>query len=236
MRGFSRVTLAILLSAMVVYLCSCTGGGTVDSTDPILPSPEIKEGSVDPINRIITITKDDITVIVQHWSKYRLNRKYTTVDMRSPFYYLETWEEGFRSDVYHVTIKNDTPRKLIVLFDETMVKDERDYIYKPQTFDELKYRYVTKKHMDLKTKRGLVIARQIILSEVLGPKAEIPAGETVEGFLPFNVPSSQATKVNLTIAMEKEPETATGSYEPIEFQFAYIQDLILRAKQPATKR
>jgi hypothetical protein len=209
----------------------------VDSTDPIIPSPEIKEGTVDPMSRAITITKDDITVISDHWSKRRLNRKYTTVDMRSPFYYLETWDQGFTSEVFHLTITNNTSQKVIVLFKEITLEDERDYVYRVVTdMNDFKYKFATKQMMDLRTKRGLQIAPQIILSEKLGQRAEILPGETVDGFIPFTTPSTQAEKMSFNVVLEKEPESATATYEKVIFRFDYKQDLILLKRQPATKR
>ncbi len=237
MLRFSYVALFIALSAAVVFLCSCAGGGVVDPTDPIIPSPEIKEGVVDPLSRAITITKAGLTVTVEHWSRTRLNRKYTTVDMRSPFYYLETWEQSFQNEAFHVTIKNDTPRNVIVVFKDCTLEDEREYTYRPITsMEDFRYKFVMKKLMDLRTKRGMEIAPQIILSEVLGESDTVPPGQTVSGFIPFNTPSTQAAKVWLTLVLEKEPEAATASYQKVTFRFDYIQDLVLFVRQPAIKR
>lgn len=238
MRKVSRIALIIALSVVAVYLCSCAtiGGGIVDVNDPIIPSPELRAGVVDPETKAITITKDNITIIVEHWSKYRLDRKYTTIDMRSPFFYLETWPQSFQSDVFHITIKNDTPRSLIFDFKESILEDDREYVYRPSGIDDFKYKFITKKYMDLKTKKGLELAPRIMLSGVLGKKREIKTGKTAAGFLPFTVPSPQATKVFLTLVMEKAPETATGSYEQIKFNFDYIQDLVLRSQQATTRR
>jgi len=233
MRKFSYITLPIALLAMVVYLCSCAvgGGGIVDPSDPLTPSPEIKEGTVDPSTRAITISKEDITVTSEHWSKKRVDRKYSTVDMRSPFFYLETWAQSFQTDVFHVTITNNSPREVLVVFKETTIEDEREYLYKPTQMDFFTYKFRTKKMMDLKTKRGLEEARYIVLSEVIGPKRAIAPGQTVSGFIPFTVPSTQAHKVWLTLTLEKEPDLATKSYERIQFRFDYVQDLVLRARQ-----
>ena len=91
MRKFFYFALTIVLLGVSIYLNSCAAGGAIDLTDPITPLPEIKEGVVDPQTRAITIAKEGITVTTEHWSRTRLNRKYSTIDMRSPFYYLETW-------------------------------------------------------------------------------------------------------------------------------------------------
>ena len=120
---------------------------------------------------------------------------------------------------------------------EITLQDERDYVYRVVTdMNDFKYKFATKQMMDLRTKRGLQIAPQIILSEKLGERAEIQAGETVDGFIPFTTPSTQAEKMWLNIVVEKEPETATASYEKVTFRFDYIQDLVLLKRQPATKR
>lgn len=237
MRKFLNIALSAILLVMAVYLCSCSGG-VVDPTDPILPAPKQQEEAVvDPILRTIAVTKEGVTVTVQHWSKTRLNRKYTTVDMRSPFYYQVSWEQSFQTEVFHVTIKNDNPTKLVVLFRETIMKDERDYVYRPITrLEDLKYKFMMKQMMDLRTKRGLDIAKELILSEVVGPNAEVPAGATVQGFIPYTTPSSQAEKIWLTILMDKEPESATASYERLTFNFDFIQDLNLLTRQPPDKR
>jgi hypothetical protein len=236
MRKFSGVVLALALLVVVIYLGSCVGGGMMDPTDPILPSPELKEGVVDPGTRGITITKDNISVTMEHWSRTRLNRKYTTVDMRSPFYYLETWEQTFRTEVFHVTVQNDTPRGVVFDFNEATLSDEREYVYKPVEDDFYKYKFFTKKMMDLKTKNGMELLPHLMLENALAQGNTVPAGERRAGFIAFTAPSSQAEKVWVTLVLEKEPEVSTAAYEPVEFEFDYIQDLVLRARQPPVKR
>ena len=237
MRKVSYVALTAALLAVIIYLCSCaSGGGVIDTTDPILPSPEIKEGVVDPDTRAITITKDNVSLTMEHWSKTRLNRKYTTVDMRSPFYFLESWDQALRTEAFYLTIKNDTPRKVIVTFKESICEDDREYKYKPLEINDFKYKFTIRKMLDLKTKRGLELARRILLNEVLGPKREVPAGKSRSGFLAYPAPSTGAEKVWVTVVLEKEPELATGAYERAEFRFDYIQDRVLRAREPATQR
>jgi hypothetical protein len=236
MRKFSSVVLALALLVVVMHLGSCIGGGLMDPTDPILPSPELKEGVVDPNTRAITITKEGISVTLEHWSRTRLNRKYTTVDMRSPFYYLETWEQTFQTEVFHVTIKNDTPRNVLFNIKEATLSDEREYVFKPVERDFYRYKFFTKKMMDLKTKNGMEMLPQIMLENALDKGNAVPPGKTRAGFIAFTAPSSQAEKVWVRLVLEKEPEVATAAYEPVEFRFDYIQDLVLRAKQPAIKR
>ena len=236
MRRFSYITLSTALLVAVIYLCSCSGG-IIDPTDPILPAPEQDEGVVDPETRTITVTKEGLTVAIQHWSKTKLNRKYTTVDMRSPFYYQETWEQSYQAEVFHVTITNNTPVGAAVIFKDSIMEDEREYIYTPTVrLADLKDRFARKQLMDLRTKRGLEKAREILLSEVLGPKHTVPAGKTVAGFLPYPTPSRQAEKIWLTIVLEKEPSTATAAYEKERFRFNFIQDLVLHKRQPGVRR
>lgn len=237
MRRFSYVALVAALLAVAIYLCSCvSSGGIADTTDPIIPSPELTEGVVDPISRAITITRDNVTVMMEHWSKTRLNRKYTTVDMRSPFYFLESWDQALRTEAFHVTIKNDTPRSLIVNLKETICEDDREYTYKSLGVKDFRYKFTIRKMLDLKTKKGLELAYRIMLSGVIGQKREVPAGESRAGFLAYPAPSTGATKVWVTVVLEKEPELATSNYERVEFRFDYIQDPVLRAREPATKR
>jgi hypothetical protein len=236
MRKFSSVVSVLALLAVVIYLGSCVGGGLMDPTDPILPSPELKEGVVDPSTRGITITKEGISVTMQHWSRTRLNRKYTTVDMRSPFYYLETWEQTFQTEVFHVTIKNDTPRSVLFNIKEATLSDEREYVFKPVERDFYRYKFFTKKMMDLKTKNGMEILPHLMLENALDKGNTVPAGETRSGFIAFTAPSSKATKVWVQMVLEKEPEVSTAAYEPVEYKFDYIQDLVLRARQPPVKR
>ena len=90
--------------------------------------------------------------------------------------------------------------------------------------------------MDLRTKEGLRKAPQIMLSGILGPKKQIPAGRTVSGFLLFNTPATKASKIWLDVVLEREPELETAAYEKVKFHFEYIQDPILLKRQPATKR
>jgi hypothetical protein len=238
MRKLSYPILTLMLSAMIIYLCSCaSGGGSIDLVkDPIKPSPELKEGTVNPSTNTITITKDNITIMVEHWSRAKLDRKFTTADRRSPFFYLDTWSQSAQSEVFYVTIKNDTPRGVVVNFKETTLNDERQYQYTPTTYDEIRAKFVSKSYMDLRTKQGLETARTVLLSEVLGPSRLITVGKTAEGFVPFFTPSAQAEKVWLIITLEKEPETKTGLYEKVIYRFDFKQDLMLRKSQPPAKR
>ena len=235
MRKFSYIAIAIALPALALVLCSCTGGGLL-TNDPLKPDTNLTEGTVDPATNIITLTKSGITVIVEHWSKDRLDRKYTTVDMRSPFFFVESWEQSYQSEVFHITIKNDTTKKVNVLFKETILEDEREYIYHPMLLDFIKYKFQVQKMMDLKTKNGLDRVYELMLTEMLGKSGAIKPGQTVAGFLPFTIPSTRAETVWLTLAMEKEPEIVTRSYEQISFRFDYVQDLVLRSRLKTTRR
>ncbi|MEK7395609.1 MAG: hypothetical protein AAB116_01615 [Candidatus Poribacteria bacterium] len=238
MRKLSYFALNLMLLAMAIYLCSCasSGGGVDVKNDPIKPAAELKEGTVDPSSNSITITKEGISITVEHWSRARLDRKFTTASQRSPFFFLETWPQSMQSDVFHIMIKNDTAKGVLVNFKETKLYDERNYEYIVITHEELRYKFVSKSYMDLKTKNGLDQARQTLLTEVLGPNRLIPAGKMVEGYTPFFTPSSQAEKVWLIFVTEKEPESATANYQRVDFRFDYKQDLVLRKTQPPTKR
>jgi len=230
--------MSLMLAAMAIYVCSCSTGGTSIEikNDPIKPLPELKEGTVDPVNNAITISKDGITVIAEHWSRARLDRKYTTADMRSPFFYLETWDPSKQSEVFHVTIKNETPKWVVLDEDNTKLYDDRKYQYNITPLETLRYKFVAKQYMDLKTKNGLEIAPQILLLEKLGPKKLISANTTVDGFLPYYTPSTIAEKVWLIVTLEKEPVSQTAVAEKVNFRFDYSQDLTLRKTQPPTKR
>ncbi len=237
MRKFLYIVLSIALLAMVMHLCSCVGGGVYDPTDPIIPAPEVTEGTVDPITKIITITKADITVVSDHWSRTRLNRKYTVVDTRSPFYYLEVWEQAYKSEVFHVTITNNTPRNIVLSLKESTMEDEREYVYNTITaIEDVKYRFVSKRLMDLRTKKGLQLFPQIMLNNKLYAGNTIPPGQTIAGFLLYTTPSTIAEKVWLNVVLEKEPESRTAAYEKVNFRFAYIQDRLLLKRQPTIKR
>jgi len=239
MRRLLYFAMSLMLCAMAMYLCACasTGGVSIDvKKDPIKPASDLnKDATVNPSTNAITFTKEGITVTVEHWSRARLDNKFTTASQRSPFYYLDTWPQSMQSDVYHVSIKNDTTRGVVMNFKETKLYDERQYEYIPTTIEELSYRFKTKSLMDLKTKNGMELAPQILLQSRLGPKSRISAGETLEGFIPFFTPSSQAEKVWLIIVLEKEPETSTAAYQKVPFRFDYKQDLVLRKTQPITK-
>lgn len=219
-----------------IYSCASSGGGVDIKNDPIKPLPEIKEGTIDPTNNAITISREGVTVTVEHWSRARLDRKYTTAGTRSPFFYLETWPQSLQSEVFHVTIKNETPRSITLLVKETTFNDERKYVYTPVSLEDIRYKFTQKQYMDLKTKNGLDLATQILLLEKLGPSATIPAGKEIDGFLSFFPPSSQAEKVWLIITLEREPETPTAIPKKDVFRFDFKQDLVLRKTQPPTKR
>ncbi|MFC1718626.1 hypothetical protein ACFL6S_33550 [Candidatus Poribacteria bacterium] len=237
MRKFLYIVLSIALLAMVMHLCSCAGGGSIDPTDPILPALDLTEGTVDPITRAITVTKEDITVVSEHWSRTRLNRKYTTVDTRSPFYYLEIWEQAYKSEAFHVTITNNTPRNVVFSFKDSIMEDEREYEYNTITdIQDLRYRFVTKRLMDLRTKKALELAPQIMLVGKLHEGNTIPPGQTVDGFLLYTTPSTIAEKVWLNVVVEKEPESRTAAYEKVRFRFPYTQDRVLLKRQPPMKR
>jgi hypothetical protein len=90
--------------------------------------------------------------------------------------------------------------------------------------------------MDLKTKNGMEMLPQIMLENALAQGNTVPAGQTRAGFVAFTAPSSKAQKLWIRLVLEKEPEVSTAAYEPVEYKFDYIQDLVLRAKQPPIKR
>ncbi len=238
MRRFLYIALNILFVALSFYIYSCasSGGGVDIKNDPIKPLPDIKEGTINPINNAVTISREGITVTVEHWSRARLDRKYTTADTRSPFFYLETWPQSMQSEVFHVTIKNETPRGLTLNVKETTFNDDRKYVYTPVVLDDIRYRFLQKNYMDLKTKNGLELARQILLLEKLGPDAKIPAGKTIDGFLSYFPPSSGAEKVWLIVTLERDPETPTAIPKKEVFRFDFTQDPVLRKTQPPTKR
>jgi hypothetical protein len=76
----------------------------------------------------------------------------------------------------------------------------------------------------------------MMLNSVIGEKKMVPPGMTLKGYIPFPGTSSIVTKLWVKLILEKEPETATGSYEKVEFRFDFQQDPVLRKRQLPVRR
>ena len=104
--------------------------------------------------------------------------------------------------------------------------------YVALTGDENAERLLYKTGRDIKINNGLIKAREILL-EYQVVDNEIGPGQSVEGYVPFRMIASRATKVDLIISLDRAPDTAIGRYQETTFVLPFEHDLAVRHAQPA---
>ncbi len=239
MRKARTIMVALMAFSLLglISLNGCTRGQALRNLPPIFPSEEQPpEAKIDPKTKTISITKDDVTVSVQYWRKYDLDRRFNVGSMTSPFYYKESWKQSEKVDVFYVTVQNNSKRKIIVDPAKCYMMDNRENKYIPLTYDLLVERFRMRRMMDVAVKNGLNKAREILLETRLPADKTLKPGEKAEGFVPFTMTVLRAQKVFVHVPITFVPEKPTGRYESTEFVFNFKHDTAIRMAQPATVR
>ena len=83
-------------------------------------------------------------------------------------------------------------------------------------------------------RNGLAVARRILIEKKIGKLDDgVPAGESIEGFLPFYQTKLNARELTVMIPIEKAPPpNTTKRYQTIDFNFPFIHSESTRHAQP----
>ncbi len=229
--------LLIVIAGLTAGGCATSGG--LGSLPPIFPVEEIPPDLGDVVvdrevkPATIEITKDNITVEAKYYRAYDLDRKFNRGSMTSPFFYREAWHQGEKTDVFYVKITNNRQQPILFDVSKCVLKDDTGADYQALSYKENTERLLYKAGRDIKINNGLEKAKEILL-EMMAPDGEIAPGQTIEGYLPFQMITTRATKVDLVIDLEKAPDTPIGRYRLEQFVFPFAHDKAIRYAQPAT--
>lgn len=258
--NMSKTAKFILPIAFLALTVSFYGCATTKSTEPaVFPVPELPVGLTlavkvnEPalietlkeagpglrgghnLDKTITQTIEDVTVGIEYWSPYMLNRTFNRGNTVSPFYYEEAWHQGDKTDAFYLTVTNNRDKPIYFKAEACSMKDDREYFYTGLSYDDLVSKIKYKLGRDIRVNNGLEKAKEILLATQL-MKGEIKSKQTVKGFVPFTKITRTAAKVFVTILIEKSPETEIGRYQKLEFLFPFVQDALILARQPAVQR
>ncbi|MBM3216935.1 hypothetical protein FJZ36_18735 [Candidatus Poribacteria bacterium] len=242
--------LLVLSVGIVGVLAGCATGSPLGRMSPVRPLAAYEGDDaaivVDAATKpepTLELTKEGVTVRVQYWRKYELDRKLNKGTTTSAFYTEPTWKQGDQVDVFHVSIKNDRKALLRVALRDFYVEDDLRLradmdgnIFRALSEDDNQKRLLYKKGRDLSIANGFETIHPLLF-ETAVPKGEIEPGVTTEGFVPFYGFKPNATKLVLTISVEAAPEDSSiGRYRKLDFQFPFGFDRSIFAAQPATVR
>lgn len=235
----AKLMLLVMFLVAAAFLSGCAAKGLSKSTQPpVFPDAkaELPAGLiVDEATKTMTANMEDVTLSIEYWSTYRLNRTYNRGNTISPFYYEEAWHQGDKTDAFYLTITNKRDKPIYFKPDACSMKDDRQYYYTGLSYKDLEGKIKYKLGRDIRVNNGLEKAKEILISTQLRD-GEIAPGQTAKGFVPFTKIARTAAKVLVTIVIEKSPETAIGRYQKLEFVFPFIQDPFILAAQPAVQR
>ncbi len=235
----------LLLSAL-----GCAGGNALKNLPPIHPAEQLdeltvldasnpKQFKIGPKTAILIKTQDDIEVAIAYWRHYDLNRKYHRGNAVSPFYASEALHQGEKTDVFYVKITNNRPQKILFDVRKCKIEDQGENWYGALDYSDLEERFgLMSRVSGLHVRNGLAIARQILLEKQIGKLDHgIPAGESIEGFLPFYQTKLNARAMTVMIPIVKAPpENTTQRFQTIDFHFPFVHSESIRHAQPTPVR
>lgn len=234
------------LFILLLLTMGCASGTPLKNMPPIQPSDRLDENTVldesDPEqfeipakSPILIMTKDDIEVAICYWRHYDLNRKYHRGNTVSPFYASEALHQGDKTDVFYVKITNNRPQKILFNVNKCKIEDQGENWYGPLDYDGLVERFgLMSRVAGIPVKNGLAVARRILLEKQIGRLDDgIPAGKSIEGFLPFYQTKLNARELTVMVPIEKAPPpNTTKRFQTIDFNFPFIHSESVRHAQP----
>lgn len=247
MLRYRMIALALAASASVVLIGCATGGG-LSRQSPVQPLPVYENQYADIVvdtstkpEPTIELTKDLVTVRVQFWRKYELDRKFNRGTSTSPFLTEPTWKQGDTCEVFFVTIKNGRKAPLsvklrdFVIEDNLKLREDMDgNLFLALSADDNEKRILYKKGQNIAITNGLNSIKPQLL-ETNMPNGEIAPGATAEGWVPFFGFKMNATRLMLRIGVDAAPEeSAISRYKRIDFEFPLALDRSIYEAQPAT--
>jgi hypothetical protein len=244
------VRLSVMGLCVAVVLVGCTAATAMRNLSPIQPLESYTGQFADIVVDTTTtpeptleITRENVTVRVQYWRKYELDRRFNKGTSASAFLSEPTWKQSEQVDVWWVSIKNGRNKPLRVSLSDLHVEDDvrlradmEGNIYITLDAEENRRRIYNKQGQTLDIRKGLDEIRPHLFETHI-QRGEIAPGESSEGYVPFYKIKPNAPSFVLRIPVEAATEGAgIGRYQKVTFAFPYKFDRTIYEAQPATIR
>ena len=245
------------LFVLILLVAGCAvGKTTLRNLSPVTPAEILPEDVIleevnaeifkirPPTGRVMSITKDNITVQMVYWRRADLDRKYNRGNAYSPFYETEALHQGDKTDVFYLKVTNNAETAAVYRIGGTRqvpceIIDHGENRYGTLDYDGLKERLTyMSRASGIYVKNGLKKAREILIeTQVPDTEAGIPPGGSIEGFLPFYQMKHNAEALKVIIPIELKPPEGTASrYKRLVFEFPFVHHKGIRLSQPAPQR
>ncbi len=244
------------LFVLILLVAGCTATTSLKNLPAVQPAEMLPENVVleeaasdvfkirPPTGKILSMTKDDITVQIVYWRRADLDRKYNRGNAFSPFYETEALHQGDKTDVFYVKVTNNAATPVVYRIQGTRqvpceMVDQGDNRYGSLNYNSLKERLTyMSRASGIYVTNGLKKAREILIeTQLLDTEKGIPPGESIEGFLPFYQMKHNAETLTVIIPLElKPPEGTATRYKRIVYEFPFMHNKGIRLAQPAPHR
>ena len=245
------------LFVLILLVAGCAvGKTTLRNLSPVTPAEILPEDIIleevnaeifkirPPTGRVMSITKDNITVQMVYWRRADLDRKYNRGNAYSPFYETEALHQGDKTDVFYLKVTNNAETAAVYRIGGTRqvpceIIDHGENRYGTLDYDGLKERLTyMSRASGIYVKNGLKKAREILIeTQVPDTEAGIPPGGSIEGFLPFYQMKHNAETLTVIIPIElKPPEGTATRYKRLVYEFPFVHNKGVRLSQPAPQR
>ena len=244
------------LFVLILLVAGCTATTSLKNLPAVQPAEMLPENVVleevtsdvfkirPPTGKILSMTRDDITVQIVYWRRADLDRKYNRGNAFSPFYETEALHQGDKTDVFYVKVTNNAATPVVYRIQGTRqvpceMVDQGDNRYGSLNYNSLKERLTyMSRASGIYVTNGLKKAREILIeTQLLDTEKGIPPGESIEGFLPFYQMKHNAETLTVIIPLElKPPEGTATRYKRIVYEFPFTHNKGIRLAQPAPHR
>ena len=244
------------LFVLILLVAGCAAGTSLKNLPAVQPAEMLPENIIleeaaseafkirPPTGKILSMTKDNITVQIVYWRRADLDRKYNRGNAFSPFYETEALHQGDKTDVFYIKVTNNAATPVVYRIKGTRqvpceMVDQGENRYGSLDYNALKERLTyMSRASGIYVTNGLRKAREILIeTQLLDTEKGIPPGESIEGFLPFYQMKHNAETLTVIIPLElKPPEGTATRYKRIIYEFPFIHDKGIRLAQPAPHR